>query len=64
MTDATLFAADAALDSLIHKDPEQASQEAEALLGRTKSMDRPVSRKLSNKTHTSRTDPDATPFLA
>ena len=60
MTDATLIAADAALDSLVHNDPEQARQETEALRGRTKSVDRPASRKISNQTHTSRTDPDAT----
>jgi transposase len=60
MTDATLIAADAALDSLVHNDPDQACQEAEALQGRTKAIERPASRKISNQTHTSRTDPDAT----
>lgn len=60
MTDATLIEADAALDSLVHNDPEIARQEADALRGRTKSMERPARRKLSNSTHTSRTDPDAT----
>jgi hypothetical protein len=60
MTDATLIAADAALDSLVHNDPQQARQETEALLGRTKSVNRPASRKISNQTYTSRTDPDAT----
>jgi transposase len=60
ITDATLIAADAALDSLVHNDPEQAGQETEALHGRTKSVNRPASRKISNQTHTSRTDPDAT----
>jgi len=60
ITDATLIAADAALDSLVHNDPEQAQQEAEALEGRTKSIDPPATRKISNQTHTSRTDPDAT----
>ena len=59
MTDATLIAADAALDSLVHNDPDQARQEAEALRGRTKIVDPPASRKISNQTHTSRTDPDA-----
>ena len=59
MTDATLIAADAALDSLVHNDPDQACQEAEALRGRTKTVDPPASRKISNQTHTSRTDPDA-----
>jgi hypothetical protein len=33
MTDATLIAADAALDSLVHHDPEAAAQEAKALRG-------------------------------
>ncbi len=60
MTDATLIAADAALDSLVHNDPQQARQETEALHGRTKSIDPPVSRNISNQTHTSHTDPDAT----
>lgn len=60
MTDATLIAADAALDSLVHNDPEQAQQETEAQRGRTKTVDRPATRKISNQTHTSRTDPDAT----
>ncbi len=60
MTDATLIAANAALDSLVHKDPEQASQEAQALRGRATAVDPPPSRNISNKTHASRTDPDAT----
>jgi len=60
MTDATLIAADAALDSLVHNDPKQAKTEAEALEGRTKSLDPPATRKITNQTHTSRTDPDAT----
>ena len=60
MTDATLVAADAALDSLIHNDPEQAKKEAQALQGRTKAVDPPVTRKISNQTHSSHTDPDAT----
>ena len=60
MTDATLIEADAALDSLVHNDSEQAKKEAEALQGRTKSVDPPASRTISNKTHTSRTDSDAT----
>jgi transposase len=60
MTDATLIAADAALDSLAHNDPEQARQEAEALRGRTMTVDPPASRTISNETHTSRTDSDAT----
>ena len=60
MTDATLIAADAALDSLVHNDPEQARLEAESLQGRTKAVDPPPTRKISNQTHRSRTDPDAT----
>jgi len=60
MTDATLIAADAALDSLIHNDPQQAHQEAEALQGRTRAIEAPATRNISNQTHTSRTDPDAT----
>jgi transposase len=60
MTDATLIAADAALDSLVHNDPEQARLEDEALQGRTKAVDPPPTRKISNQTHRSRTDPDAT----
>ena len=50
MTDATLIAADAALDSLVHHDPEQARQEAEALRGRTMTVDPPASRTISNET--------------
>jgi transposase len=60
MTDATLIAADAALDSLVHNDPEQARLEAESLQGRTKAVDPLPTRKISNQTHRSRTDPDAT----
>ena len=60
MTDATLIAADAALDSLVHNDPQQACQEAEALQGRTRAIEAPATRRISNQTHASRTDPDAT----
>ena len=60
MTDATLIAADAALDSLVHNDPEQAHVEAESLQGRTKAVDPPPTRRISNQTHRSCTDPDAT----
>jgi transposase len=60
MTDATLIPADAALDSLVHNDPEQAHEEAESPLGRTRGVEPPATRKISNQTHTSRTDPDAT----
>ena len=40
--------------------PSKHAKEAEALQGRTKSVDPPASRNISNQTHTSRTDPDAT----
>jgi IS5 family transposase len=60
MTDATLIPADAALDSLVHNDPGQARLEAESLQGRTKAVDPLPTRKISNQTHRSRTDPDAT----
>ena len=60
MTDATLIAADAALDSLVHNDPEQAQREDEACDGRNSLIDPPPPRKVSNQTHRSRTDPDAT----
>jgi transposase len=60
ITDATLIPADAALDSLVHNDPEQARLEAESLQGRTKAVDPLPTRKISNQTHRSRTDPDAT----
>jgi transposase len=60
MTDATLIAADAALDSLVHNDPQQAREETEALQGRTRATEAPATRRISNQTHTSRTDPDAT----
>ncbi len=60
MTDATLIAADASLNSLIHNDPEEARKEAA-----TQQSDRGMkglssARQVSNRTHTSRTDPDAT----
>jgi transposase len=60
MTDATLIAADASLNSLVHKDPEKAKQEAEAQRQRRGTIDGRAQRKLSNQTHRSRTDPDAT----
>ncbi len=59
MTDATLIAADASLDSLVHVDPEQAKLETEAQQRRG-TFDGRALRKLSNQTHRSRTDPDAT----
>ena len=60
MTDATLIAADASLNSLVHNDPEQAQREEEAQHERRGSIDGRAQRKLSNQTHRSRTDPDAT----
>ena len=60
MTDATLIAADASLNSLVHNDPEQAQREEEAQHERRGSIDGRAQRKLSNQTHHCRTDPDAT----
>jgi transposase len=60
MTDATLIAADASLNSLVNNDPEQAQREEEAQRERRGSIDGRAQRKLSNQTHHSRTDPDAT----
>ena len=60
MTDATLIAADASLNSLVHNDPEQAKQEEEAQRQPRGMIDGQAQRKLSNQTHHSRTDPDAT----
>ena len=60
MTDATLIAANASLNSLVHNDPEIAKQEVEAQRHRRRTIDEKASRKLSNQTHRSRTDPDAT----
>ena len=60
MTDATLIAADASLNSLVHNDPQQAQKEVEAQRQRRGTIDGQAQRKLSNQTHRSRTDPDAT----
>ena len=60
MTDATLIAADASLNSLIHNDPEEAKKEEEAQRQRRGTIDRKAQRKVSNQTHRSRTDPEAT----
>ena len=59
MTDATLIPADASLNSLVHKDVQRAQQEAEAQQDRGM-MDSRLKRRLSNETHRSRTDPEAT----
>ena len=60
MTDATLIAADASLNSLVHNDSQQAEKEAEAQQRGRGMIDSSATRKVSNQTHTSRTDPDAT----
>src|ERR1700704_3685437 len=60
MTDATLIAAAASLTSLVHHDPEIAKQEEEAQRHGRRTIDEKASRRLSNQTHRSRTDPDAT----
>jgi transposase len=60
MTDATLIAAAASLNSLVHNDPQKAKQEAEAQRRRRRTIDEKAPRKLSNQTHRSRTDPEAT----
>lgn len=60
MTDATLIAADASLNSLVNNDPEKAKGEEEAQRQQRGTIDRKEQRKVSNKTHRSRTDPEAT----
>jgi transposase len=58
ITDSTLIEANAALDSLTAKDPELAKQESEA--AKRIDMNAPLpSRKVSNDTHISKTDPDS-----
>jgi len=64
MTDATLIAADASLDSLIHNDPEQAQIEADSQRRRRGMLDPSANRRVTNRTHRSRTDPDATLTVA
>ena len=60
MTDATLIAADASLNSLIHNDPEEAAKEAVTQERDHGLKDASSARRISNQTHTSRTDADAT----
>ncbi len=60
MTDATLIAADASLNSLIHNDPEEAEKEAVTQRSNRGLKDSSSARRVTNQTHTSRTDPDAT----
>ena len=59
VTDATLIEADASLDSLVHNDPDQAKKETEARRSRGL-VDHSTKQRLTNQTHTSRTDPDST----
>ncbi len=56
MTDATLIAADAALNSLVLKEPSRVGHE---IPESAKPLDSRIPRKLSNHTHHSCTDPDA-----
>ena len=58
MTDATLIAADAATTSMVLKEPAQAEQEKQP--PSSDPTERPAQPKVSNQTHHSRTDPDAT----
>ncbi len=60
MTDATLIAADASLNSLIHNNPEKAQKEAVTQRRDRGLKDSSSARRVTNQTHTSRTDPDAT----
>ena len=60
MTDATLIAADASLNSLIHNNPEEAEKEAATQQSNRGLKDSSSARRVTNQTHTSRTDPDAT----
>ena len=60
MTDATLIAADASLNSLIHNDTNEANKEVESQQRDRGLKDGSSARRVSNKTHTSHTDPDAT----
>src|SRR5690242_21429159 len=55
----TLFRS-ASLNSLVHNDPQQAQKEAEAQRQRLGTIDGQAQRMLSNQTHRSCTDPDAT----
>ena len=60
MTDATLIAADAATTSMVPNEPAQAQEEKESPTGGGGSPGTPSQPKVSNQTHHSRTDPDAT----
>jgi len=60
MTDATLIPADASLNSLVHVDPGEAKKEAEAQRQDRGMIGSSQQRRVTNQTHGSRTDPDAT----
>ena len=60
ITDATLIAADASLNSLVNNDPMEAKKEAEAQRQDRGMIGSAQRRRVTNKTHCSRTDPDAT----
>lgn len=60
ITDATLIAADASLNSLVNNDPKEAKKEAEAQRQDRGMIGSAQRRRVTNKTHCSRTDPDAT----
>ena len=55
ITDSTLIEANASIESIVSRDPSQ----SEKVERRTDVTAPPPSRKLSNKTHISRTDPDS-----
>ena len=60
MTDATLIPADASLNSLVNNDPLEARKEAEAQDRDRGMIGASQRRRITNQTHSSRTDPDAT----
>lgn len=60
MTDATLIAADAAINSLVHKDPQEAKKEEHTQLSNRGLKGPAQKRRVSNQTHRSTTDPEAT----
>jgi len=55
-----LIAADASLNSLVHNDTNEADKEVESQQQDRGLKDSSSARRVSNKTHTSYTDPDAT----
>ena len=60
MTDASLIAADASLNSLVNNDPKEAKKEAEAQRQDRGMIGSSQQRRVTNQTHSSRTDPEAT----